>query len=187
MLMVVAPSLITASSTRQRKSTSERLPSSGDAQLLLARHRGAGALLAVAHGGVEYDQTLLAHGMSPWPFWAGHSTDCRQEYLARGAQQQAAQREKREREKNGNRLLHARHYSGINGVRSRFRHGTQSPGAPGARTAGALVSRPGALCARARGVLVPALDSGRARGRAGRAGRLAPRAHRHAIARHSQG
>src|SRR5205807_1998550 len=55
-----------------------------DAQLLLARHRGAGALLAVAHGGVEYDQTLLAHGMSPWPFWAGHSTDCRQGYLARG-------------------------------------------------------------------------------------------------------
>jgi len=30
MLMVVAPSLITASSTRQRKSRSERLPSSGE-------------------------------------------------------------------------------------------------------------------------------------------------------------
>src|SRR4051812_10638497 len=44
-----------------------------DAQLLLARHGGAGALLPVAHGGVEYDQTVFrqvgAHGMSPWPFW----------------------------------------------------------------------------------------------------------------------
>src|SRR5919198_3118655 len=84
-----------------------------DAQLFVARHRGAGALLPVAHGGVEYDQALFAHGMSPWPLRAGHSTDCKQEYLAREAQQQAAQREEREREKRADRLLHARHYSGI--------------------------------------------------------------------------
>jgi hypothetical protein len=36
-----------------------------------------------------------------------HNTDCRQEFLAGGPQQQAAQREKREREKNGYHLLHA--------------------------------------------------------------------------------
>jgi 8-oxo-dGTP pyrophosphatase MutT (NUDIX family) len=39
-------------------------------------------------------------------FRPGHNTDCRQEYLARGAQQQAAQREEREREESRNRLLH---------------------------------------------------------------------------------
>jgi 8-oxo-dGTP pyrophosphatase MutT (NUDIX family) len=39
-------------------------------------------------------------------FRPGHNTDCRQEYLARGAQQQAAQREEREREKSEDRLLH---------------------------------------------------------------------------------
>ena len=45
--------------------------------------------------------------MVPWPgFRPGHNTDCRQEYLARGAQQQAAQREEREREESKNRLLH---------------------------------------------------------------------------------
>ena len=36
-----------------------------DAQLLFARHRGAGALLAVAHRGVEYDQSFLCHDASP--------------------------------------------------------------------------------------------------------------------------
>src|SRR6185369_14276688 len=39
-----------------------------DAQLLVARHRGARALLAVAHGGVEDDQVVFTHGMVPWPF-----------------------------------------------------------------------------------------------------------------------
>jgi hypothetical protein len=56
--------------------------------------------------------------MSPWPcFRPGHSTDCRQEYLARGAQQQAAQREERERERIGEkrekRLLHGGNYIGF--------------------------------------------------------------------------
>jgi len=41
------------------------------------------------------------------PWGPRNYTDCRQEYLARGAQQQAAQREKREREKSGKGLLHA--------------------------------------------------------------------------------
>src|SRR5687768_7096132 len=43
----------------------------------------------------------------------GCDTDCRGEYLARGAQQQAAQREEREREEARNKhgLLHAWHYS----------------------------------------------------------------------------
>jgi len=36
-----------------------------------------------------------------------HNTDCGQEYLAGGPQQQAAQHEKCEREKNGYHLLHA--------------------------------------------------------------------------------
>ena len=36
----------------------------GDAQLLVLGHRRAGALLAVAHGGVEYDQVLF-HGDAP--------------------------------------------------------------------------------------------------------------------------
>jgi multidrug efflux pump subunit AcrB len=36
----------------------------GDAQLLFLGHRRAGALLAVAHGGVEYDQVLF-HGDAP--------------------------------------------------------------------------------------------------------------------------
>src|SRR5678809_933021 len=151
MLMVVAPSLITASSTRQRKSMSEREPSSGenstsgqclrahrlevavrrgrkarldhvdphalqgarDAQLLVARHRGARALLAVAHGGVENDQVVrITHGMIPWPlFGPSDCTDCRQEYLARGAQQQAAQREEREREESVKSLLHGTDYT----------------------------------------------------------------------------
>src|SRR5688500_4961077 len=46
-----------------------------DAQLLVARHRGARALLAVAHGGVEDDQIVgSTHGMVPWPFqaWSQH-------------------------------------------------------------------------------------------------------------------
>ena len=34
----------------------------GDAQLLLAGHRCARALLAVAQGGIEYDQVVLSHG-----------------------------------------------------------------------------------------------------------------------------
>ncbi|MNC85072.1 hypothetical protein D3C83_06480 [compost metagenome] len=33
-----------------------------DAQLLFFRHRRAGALFAVAHRGVEYDQFFLRHG-----------------------------------------------------------------------------------------------------------------------------
>ena len=45
------------------------------------------------------------------PFRPGHNTDCRQEFLARGAQQQAAQREEREREESGNRLLHDLDYT----------------------------------------------------------------------------
>src|SRR5687768_15615804 len=51
-----------------------------DAQLLVLGHGRARALLAVAHGGVEYDEVVLAHGMIPWPgvatfrvlgLWAG--------------------------------------------------------------------------------------------------------------------
>ena len=50
--------------------------------------------------------------MIPWPFVGpGNNTDCRQEYLARGAQQQAAQREEREREESGKRLLHGHDYT----------------------------------------------------------------------------
>ena len=49
----------------------------------------------------------LAIGMVLGPLGPGDSTDCRQEYLARGAQQQAAQREEREREESEDRLLHA--------------------------------------------------------------------------------
>jgi hypothetical protein len=41
------------------------------------------------------------------PWGPVNNTDCRQEYLARGAQQQAAQREEREREESEDRLLHA--------------------------------------------------------------------------------
>src|SRR5688500_20217742 len=44
-------------------------------------------------------------------FRPGHNTDCRQECLARGAQQQAAQREERGREESGNRLLHEYDYT----------------------------------------------------------------------------
>ena len=47
-------------------------------------------------------------------FRPGHNTDCRQEYLARGAQQQAAQREEREREESRNRLLHGSDYTAPN-------------------------------------------------------------------------
>ena len=54
--------------------------------------------------------------MSPWPFLGpSNNTDCRQEYLARGAQQQAAQREERERERIGEKreksLLHGHDYT----------------------------------------------------------------------------
>ena len=54
--------------------------------------------------------------MVPWPcFRPGRNTDCRREYLARGAQQQAAQREERERERieemHENRLLHGVDYT----------------------------------------------------------------------------
>src|SRR5207247_4747571 len=35
-----------------------------NAQLLLLGHRGAGALLAVAHGGIEYDESFF-HGAAP--------------------------------------------------------------------------------------------------------------------------
>jgi hypothetical protein len=50
--------------------------------------------------------------MVPWPdFRPGHNTDCRQECLARGAQQQAVQREERGREESGNRLLHEYDYT----------------------------------------------------------------------------
>jgi hypothetical protein len=46
-----------------------------DAQLLVLGHGGARALLAVAHGGVEDDEFLLAHGVIPWP--ASASSDAR--------------------------------------------------------------------------------------------------------------
>ncbi len=50
--------------------------------------------------------------MVPWPcFRPGRYTDCGLEYLARGAQQQAAQREEREREESENRLLHGHDYT----------------------------------------------------------------------------
>jgi hypothetical protein len=42
-----------------------------DAQLLVARHGGARALFAVAHGGVEDDQIFLAHGLIPRRVIAG--------------------------------------------------------------------------------------------------------------------
>src|SRR5205085_554598 len=42
-----------------------------DAQLLIARHRGAGALLPVAHGGVENNEAFFSHGNGPWPLGAG--------------------------------------------------------------------------------------------------------------------
>ena len=50
--------------------------------------------------------------MIPWPlFGPSDFTDCRQEYLARGAQQQAAQREEREREESVKSLLHGMDYT----------------------------------------------------------------------------
>src|SRR5258706_10177159 len=110
----------------------------GDAQLLVARHRGAGALLAVAHGGVENDQTFFGHGnvlaalVGPVNY-----TDCRQEFLAGGPQQQAAQREKREREKNSDHLLHAKHYRTI----SRWSASRCSAWKPGFRPPGTTILR----------------------------------------------
>jgi len=51
--------------------------------------------------------------MGPWALRGpGHNTDCGREFLARGAQQQAAQREEREREENGEKhLMHETDYS----------------------------------------------------------------------------
>jgi hypothetical protein len=91
-----------ASITSTRMRSSARAMRSFSSRVIEA----PGALLAVAHGGVEDDQVVFTHGMVPWPFQACHNTDCRQECLARGAQQQAAQREKREREKSKDSLLH---------------------------------------------------------------------------------
>ena len=159
-----------------------------DAQLLVARHRRARALLAVAHGGVEDDQVvlhgrILENGLVPGPWWAsGHNTDCRQEYLARGAQQQAAQREEREREG-------SERCACCMGPTIDFNNGmaSEGPRAAGAGPPGRLVPRPRALPARAGGVLVPALGRGVPRGGdLPTAGDWRARAHRHAVARHPE-
>jgi hypothetical protein len=69
----------------QRGVDAHSLQRPGDAQLLVAGHRGAGALLAVAHGGVENDQAFFSHRNGPCPsrgltpFGGSDSTDCRQE------------------------------------------------------------------------------------------------------------
>jgi hypothetical protein len=47
-----------------------------DAHLLLLRHRRAGALLAVAHGGVEDDQLVLSHGKPPNAGWTRPPRAC---------------------------------------------------------------------------------------------------------------
>ncbi len=48
----------------------------GDADLLLASHGSARALLAVAQGGVEYDQFVSAHDVTPPGAWQGRGVSC---------------------------------------------------------------------------------------------------------------